>query len=184
MAFRNRYGSGSRNEETAMAVERPKVPSEAGEREMLEAFLEWHRATLLKKCDGVPADRLRERTVAPSSLSLLGLARHLTEVERGWFRRGLAGEKAERLYCTAEHPDGDFDNVDQADVEEAFEAWHAECDSSRRILASYESLDEQARGTDEPLMVRWVILHMLEEYARHNGHADLLRERIDGTVGE
>ena len=153
---------------------------------MLEAWLEYHRATLELKCAGVPAERLGERSVPPSSLSLLGLVRHMAEVERNWFRRRLAGEDAPPLYYSEADSDGDFDRVDGADVGEAFATWRAECEHAREVLAGVGSLDDIGRQQrrNGPVSVRWILVHMIEEYARHNGHADMLRERIDGVVGE
>jgi len=99
---------------------------------MLVSWLDWHRATLAVKCEGVDPERLRERSVPPSSMSLLGLIRHMADVERGWFQRTLAGEDAPRIYYSDEDPDGDFDNVDDADVAEAFATWRAECERAGR----------------------------------------------------
>jgi uncharacterized damage-inducible protein DinB len=171
-----------------MAVERIDTPREAGEREMLNAWLDWHRATLELKCDGLTGDQLRERAVPPSSLSLLGLVRHMSEVERGWFRRTLGGESIEKtplIYCSEDdNPDGDFDDVDTADVAEAFATWKTECDLARKAEAAAPSLDATGtQRTGRRVSLRWIMIHMIEEYARHNGHADLLRERIDGTTG-
>lgn len=169
-----------------MTISRIDPPYKADERSMLEAWLEYHRATLAMKCDGLSAQQLRERAVPPSTLSLLGLIRHMTEVERNWFRRVLAGEDAPPLYYSDADPDGDFDRVDSADPDEAFAAWRGECDLSRERAAAVSSLDAAAarprQGQDVSL--RWILVHMIEEYARHNGHADLLRERIDGAVGD
>jgi uncharacterized damage-inducible protein DinB len=170
----------------SMSVTRIDPPFIADERPMLEAWLEYHRATLAMKCDGLSTEQLRQRAVPPSSLSLLGLVRHMAEVERGWFRRTLNGEEAGQLYCSEADPDGDFDHVDDAEPAEAFAAWRAECDHARELLAAAPSLDatgaRQRRG--EPVSLRWILVHMIEEYARHNGHADFLRERIDGSVGD
>jgi uncharacterized damage-inducible protein DinB len=162
-------------------------PYVADERTMLLAWLEYHRATLEMKCAGVPAERLAERAVPPSSLSLLGLVRHMAEVERSWFRRRLAGEEAPPRFYSDSDPDGDFDHVEGADVDEAFAAWRAECDHARALVAAAGSLDDVGRRPSrngEPVSLRWILVHMIEEYARHNGHADLLRERIDGAKGE
>jgi uncharacterized damage-inducible protein DinB len=172
-----------------MTVERTDPPYVVdGERAMLDYWLEYHRATLAIKCDGLSDDQLRQRAVPPSSLSLLGLVRHMAEVERSWFRRALAGEDVPGMYYSDEDPDGDFDNISDASVSEAFASWHRECDVARRNAAAAESLDVQGtrrgRDTEEPVSLRWIMLHMIEEYARHNGHADLIRERIDGTTGE
>ena len=169
---------------TAPQVTRQNTPYVAGERQMLEAWLDFHRQTLLAKCSGLTAGQLRQRAAPPSTLSLLGLVRHMAEVERGWFRRSVAGEDAGFLYSSEADPDGEFDHVDTADAEQDFATYLREIDLARQVAAGRE-LDEtffhprrRAR-----LSVRWVYVHMLEEYARHNGHADLLRERIDGATG-
>jgi uncharacterized damage-inducible protein DinB len=169
-----------------MTVERTDPPYDVhDERTMLVNFLEYHRATLAMKCDGLADAQLRERAVPPSTLSLLGLVRHMADVERGWFRRTLAGEDAPRIYYSDEDPDGDFDNVDTADVAEAFDTWRRECEAARRNIAAAESLDVLGTyRTGHKVPLRWIMNHMIEEYARHNGHADLLRERLDGTTGE
>jgi len=152
---------------------------------MLAAWLDYHRITLERKCSGLSPAQLRRRAVPPASLSLLGLVRHMGEVERNWFRRALANEYAPPHYYSDDDPDGGFDNVDTADVAEAFATWRAECEHARAIVASFSDLDELGRNETRPRRpsVRWVLVHMIEEYARHNGHADLLREVIDGVVG-
>ena len=169
-----------------MNVERTEPAFEGAETPMLVAWLDYERATLAVKCDGLSDAQLRERAVRPSTLSLLGLVRHMSEVERNWFRRVLDGADAGPLYYSdPDDPDGDFDNVDAADVAEAFTTWQAECANARALVAAATSLDATGstrRG--EAVSLRWIMVHMIEEYARHNGHADLLRERIDGTVGE
>ncbi|MET1002595.1 MAG: DinB family protein [Acidimicrobiia bacterium] len=155
------------------------------ERPMLDAWLDYHRATLLVKCEGLTPEQLRARSVPPSTLSLLGLVRHMAEVERNWFRRVMAGEDAPpRFYDPETNPDGDFDDVDAADVEENFAYFASECAAARAISASITSLDAVGQHRGGPTSMRWVLVHMIEEYARHNGHADLLREAIDGTTGE
>ncbi|HMK11995.1 MAG TPA: DinB family protein [Acidimicrobiales bacterium] len=166
-----------------MPIERPDPPPRASERETLVAFLAFHRATLEMKCDGLTPDQLRKRGVAPSPMSLIGLVRHLAEVERGWFRRGIAGEDAPPIYYSDAAPDGDFD-VDDADVEEAFATWRHECEIADTIIAEHSLDDIDTRPDREGDSLRWILVHMVEEYARHNGHADLLRERIDGATGE
>ena len=151
---------------------------------MLEAWLDFHRQTLLAKCSGLSAPQLRRRAVPPSKLSLLGLVRHMAEVERGWFRRRIAVQDVGYLYSSEEDPDGEFDHVDEADPEEDLAALIRESDLARAAAATH-SLDEtfyhSRRGVE--MSVRWVYVHMIEEYARHNGHADLIRERIDGSTG-
>jgi uncharacterized damage-inducible protein DinB len=174
--------------------ERVHPPVLDGERAAVEAWLEFHRATLLHKCAGLTPEQLGERSVPPSALSLRGLVRHLTEVETGWFRQVLAGQDVEWRYCGDDDPDGDFDGVgrdtDEPDTATAvareFAALTAAVEASRALAAGHASLDDVGVGTrhGRPVSLRWIYLHMIEEYARHNGHADLLRERIDGVTGE
>ena len=164
---------------------RPQPPAAAAERTMLAGWLDFHRATLELKCAGLTPAQLATRAVEPSTLSLLGLVRHMADVERGWFRRRLAGEDVPPLYYSDDDLDGDFDNLDPVTVDEAFATWHAECGRAREIAAALPSLDVMVTNREgTKLSARWVLHHMVEEYARHNGHADLLRERIDGTTGE
>jgi uncharacterized damage-inducible protein DinB len=157
-----------------------------GERSMLNAWLEFHRATLAGKCVGLTSDQLRTRSVPPSRLSLLGLLRHMTDVERYWFQSVFAGAEATPHYWTDANPDADFDDVDAADVDTDVARFDDECRTSRLIAEGAASLDvvgvNQRDAHDVSL--RWILVHMIEEYARHNGHADLIRERIDGAVGD
>jgi len=171
---------------TAPEIERRKEPHIAGERAMLEGWLDYHRDTLLLKCQGLSADQLRLRSVEPSSLSLLGLVRHMTDVERSWFRRRVNGERdLPNQYYDDTNRDGDFDDVDTADAEVDFAAFRAEVELARAAAAghSLEDTFHHERSGHE-MSVRWVYIHMIEEYARHNGHADLIRERIDGVTGD
>ncbi|MEV6752542.1 DinB family protein [Streptomyces sp. NPDC051214] len=160
-------------------------PTTGDERRMLVEVLAAQRTTLELKCAGLEAE-LALRSVEPSTLSLLGLVRHLADVERRWFRRVLAGQEAPPLFGSDENPDQDFDGAvpDPAVVAAAWEAWRAEVAFADRLVAEAPDLDIEGddgwRGT---VSLRWVLLHMVEEYARHNGHADLLRERIDGAIG-
>jgi uncharacterized damage-inducible protein DinB len=167
-----------------ITTERVAPPLIGSEREMLRAFLDYHRATLAMKCDGLSDDDLRRQSMPPSTLSLLGLVRHMAEVERAWFRRVITGEDIPLVWSDK----ADFQEAYDASTStrsEAFDAWQAEVVHARRIEAEAESLDVtgyQAKwGTDVSL--RLVMLHLIHEYARHNGHADFLREGIDGTVG-
>ena len=171
---------------SAPQVDRVRPPSVADERTSLDAWLDFHRQTLLMKCAGLTATDLRRRAVGPSTLSLLGLVRHMSEVERSWFQRRVAGRDVDFIYSHPDsNPDGDFDDVDSADAEADFATYRAQVDVSRSVTAR-RSLDETffhpRRRIDMDL--RWVYTHMIEEYARHNGHADLLRERIDGVKGD
>jgi hypothetical protein len=163
----------------APEVTRYYGPQPEGERATLQQFLDFQRATLLVKCAGLTGAQLAERNLPPSELSLLGLIRHLTNVERNWFRQRFADEPVEDAY----------------EVQLAFEAT-----DPTRAAADYARLTEEIKLADaaaenspldatfmhrgEPLTLRFVYVHMIEEYARHNGHADLLRERIDGSTGE
>ncbi|MFF1377049.1 DinB family protein [Streptomyces sp. NPDC058308] len=168
-----------------MPAHRTEPPhAAAGERASLTAFLQYQRDTLAMKCAGLSAEQLKERAVAPSDMSLLGLVRHLAEVERSWFRNVLNRESARAHWqgrVPGEH--ADFDVAD-ADPDEAFEVWQAECARSRAIVDALDSLDSSVDFRGDTYSLRYVLTHMIEEYARHNGHADLLRERIDGAVGE
>jgi uncharacterized damage-inducible protein DinB len=168
-----------------VSVERVIPPFEAGEREQLTAWLEFQRGTLAVKCEGLTGEQLREQAVPPSSLSLLGLVRHMAEVERNWLRPLLAGEDMRGLWAAGPEldPDPAFDDVASADVAEAFAAWRRECDHARRLAEAAESLDVTGMRGGHKFSLRWVMVHLVEEYARHNGHADLLRERIDGATG-
>jgi uncharacterized damage-inducible protein DinB len=170
---------------TAPPADRQETPAVADERRMLEAWLDYHRQTLLGKCSGLTAEQLRERAVPPSSLSLLGLVRHMAEVERSWFRRRVAAEDIGFLFCSDADPDGDFDNVGTADPAQDFDTYQREVELARQATAGRD-LDETFFHTrrNAPMGLRWVYMHMIEEYARHNGHADLLRERIDGMTGQ
>src|SRR5579862_4478011 len=161
--------------------ERIDAPFEGDERTMLVAWLEYHRATLAVKCDGLTDEQLRARSVSPSTLSLLGLFRHMAGVEYNWFRFWLAGEEPEPPY----EGDDDFDGADTAGVSETFDYWRSECEHSREVLARFDSLDEVGAGqkVGAGISVRWTLTHRSEEYARHNGHADLLREAVDGAKG-
>ena len=169
---------------------RPEPPTTGPERDTLTGFLGWHRGTLELKCSGLDAEALARQSVEPSSLSLLGLVRHMTEVERGWFRRLMAGQDAPPRYYSPEDPGRGF-------RQRAARPGHG-----GRGLAGVAGGDrvrgpvrrrgaqpgpDRGSGTDKwrgPMSLRWVLNHMIEEYARHNGHADLLRERIDGAVGQ
>jgi len=171
-----------------MAIERAEPGLRAGERDMLTGWLDYHRATLALKCEGLTDDQLRERSVPPSGLSLLGLVRHMTENEQGWFRRRLLGEDLPPLYYSDEDPDGDFNDTGSASGATVLRTWEQECAAARDAVASVPDLDALSkkgdRQTGEPFSLRWILTHMIEEYARHNGHADLLRERIDGATGD
>jgi uncharacterized damage-inducible protein DinB len=168
------------------ATDRADPPFIADERTMLDAWLDFHRATLLSKCEDLDDEQLRTRAVPPSSLSLLGLVRHMTEVERSWFRRCLAGEEAPPLYYSNDDEDADFTDLDAADVQANFAAFRSEVQYCRELTSRYGDLNAVGalRRHGHEVSLRWIYVHMIEEYARHNGHADFLRERIDGRTGD
>ena len=154
------------------------------ERRMLEAWLEFHRTTLLLKCEGLDDAARKTRPVPTSKLSLHGLVRHCAEVERNWFRRALLEEPdAPYIWLDPDVEDSELVPLDDADWHADVAAWQAECDASRGAAARFD-LDHTGVRRGEPVSLRWIYNHMIEEYARHNGHADLIRERIDGAVGE
>ncbi|KUN76384.1 DinB family protein [Streptomyces griseoruber] len=164
--------------------DRPAPPYTGGERETLSAVLDWHRATFALKCSGLTPEQLNDRAVPPSALSLHGLVRHLAGAERWWFRIQFAGEDVPLLHYSDDDPDQDFDRLD-GEVTEDFAVWQEECERSRRITGAAASLEETGirRSTGEPISLRRILVDMIAEYARHNGHADLLRERLDGSTG-
>ncbi|MDF9811152.1 DinB family protein [Streptomyces sp. SPB162] len=167
-----------------MATERIGPPTVADEREMLRAFLDYHRATLAMKCDGLSDEDLRRQSMPPSTLSLLGLVRHMAEVERAWFRRIIDGQDIPLVWSDERDFQAAYD-ARSATRTEAFDAWRTEVEHARRIEQEATSLDvtvHEPKG-DEHVSLRLVMLHVTLEYARHNGHADLLREGVDGTVG-
>jgi len=164
-----------------------------GERATLAESLRCLRLTLELKCEGLDAEAMARRSVEPSTLSLLGLVRHLAEGERATFRVLMAGQDVPRLYCSATDRDGDFDGAvpDPGVVAEAWQTWRAEVDFATRFVASAPSLDITAGDPDNQhgsaggsVSLREMLVGMIEEYARHMGHADLLRERIDGRLGQ
>ncbi|MGW3331785.1 DinB family protein [Streptomyces rubiginosohelvolus] len=166
--------------------ERSEPAIDAAERPMLEGWLDYHRETLVMKCEGLTDAQLREASVPPSTLTLMGLVRHLAEVERFWFRVILAGEELPDLYSTKEDPDGDFAVSRTTTWARTESVWRAETAAARGCAASF-GLDDLSQGVGsagKPFSLRWIYTHMIEEYARHNGHADLVRERVDGATGD
>ncbi|MFJ2113010.1 MULTISPECIES: DinB family protein [unclassified Streptomyces] len=170
------------------APDRTQPSTVADERVMLEGWLEHHRETLAMKCAGLDEKQLKEASVPPSELSLIGLVRHMAEVEASWFRNVLYDEKVPPLYFSDADPDGEFHLGDDDTWAEAYATWQAQIAYARELAAT-RSLDDLGAGprrertTGERYNLRWIYTHMIEEYARHNGHADLLRERIDGVTG-
>ena len=156
------------------------------ERTTLIGFLRAYRLSLEMKCAGLTADQLAARSVPPSSMSLLGLIRHLADVERHWFRQVMADQEVERRYRSEDDRDADWNGAaaDPAVVSEAWESWCEEVDFATGFVEDSTDLGLEGRHGDGAIQLRAVLVHMIEEYARHLGHADLLRERIDGRVGQ
>jgi uncharacterized damage-inducible protein DinB len=152
------------------------------ERRMLEDWLEFHRTTLLLKCEGLDDVARKARPVATSNLSLHGLVRHMAEVERNWFRRVLLQESADPIWYDPAVEDSELVPLDEADWESDLATWQTECQASRTAAATHH-LDDTGIRHGRPCSLRWIYVHMIEEYARHNGHADLIRELVDGAVG-
>ncbi len=172
---------------------RENRPRLGDERAALVESLRGLRLTLEIKCSGLDADALARRSVEPSTMSLLGLVRHLAEMERATFRQLMAGQEVPRLFCSATDRDGDFDGAvpDPDVVAEAWDAWRAEVEFAERFVAEAASLDitgddplNQHGSGGGPMSLREALIGLIEEYARHLGHADLLRERIDGRIGQ
>lgn len=165
----------------------PRVdpPGMGDERTTLTTFLQWQRETLELKCSGLDAEQLARRSVEPSTMSLLGLVRHMADVEHSWFRRFLSGHDLPHLFPG----DSAFDDVvaDPAMVDAAWTLWREQVAYANQFVADAPTLDVYGGGADTvhgQLSLRWVLVHMIEEYARHLGHVDLLRERIDGKLGQ
>ena len=162
---------------------RQEPPFLLNEREMLDAWLEFHRTTLLLKCEGLDDEARKRRPVATSLLSLHGLVRHMAEVERNWFRRVLLRKPdTPSIWYDPAVEDSELVPLDDADWEADLAAWQAECEASRTAAAAH-ALDDTGLRHGEPCSLRWIYVHMIEEYARHNGHADLIRELADRSVG-
>ncbi len=155
---------------------------------MLEAWLDFHRATLALKCSGLKDDQLRLAAVPPSPMTLLGLVQHMAEVERNWFQRVFANQNVPPVFGE-NNVDGYALGPDRG-LDEVMAVWQSEVARGRELIAD-ASLDdsgrlseqEAAHAGEQAVSLRWIMVHMIEEYARHNGHADLIRERIDGVTG-
>jgi hypothetical protein len=159
------------------------IPTTGAEPAMLTAYLDHYRETFELKCAGVAPASLSRLSAPPSTMSLHGLARHLAAVERWWFAINFAGLELPMLYYSDDDPDQDFGSL-AGDPLDALQVWRDECERSRRIVGAAESLEDEGRaGRNRPYSLRWLLLRMIAEYAQHDGHADLLREGIDGAVG-
>ncbi len=165
----------------------PEDPPVGDERTTLLAYLDYYRAVLARKIEGLTEDEARRAACPPSDLTLLGIVRHMADVERSWFRRSLVGEDAPPLFYGAAHPDGDDDGdfhpPPGATVAEALTAYWSEIEVARRNTAAL-ALDDLEQRERAKFNLRWILVHMVEEYARHCGHADLLRQAIDGATGD
>jgi hypothetical protein len=172
------------NDWTVPPVARIHQPVTADERATLDGLLEWHRSTFVWKCAGLAGEQLARRPVPPSSLSLLGLIRHLTDTERAWFRRRVGGLPLPEAYARPDRPEAAFEDADpvsaEADLARLTEEWEL-CRQAVAGVPLEATFEHESWGT---LSVRWVYGHMIAEYARHLGHADLIRESIDGVTGE
>jgi uncharacterized damage-inducible protein DinB len=167
------------------SIERPLPPLNADERTTLESWLDFHRVTLAQKCEGLDDEQAAAASVSPSAFTLTGLVQHMAEVERNWFRRVLAAEQAPPIYAPEadpDGPDGGFELAEGATLGDALATWRAEIACARQYCAE-RALADTGRFMGQDVSLRWIYVHMIEEYARHNGHADLVRERIDGTTG-
>ena len=167
--------------------ERVNPEPSADERLTLTGFLEWYRLTIPAKLDGLNEEQARQRVVG-SDTTLIGLVRHLAEVERNWFRRRFRGEDAPPIWYSDADPDGDFHPAPADTLAQSLAIYQRECDISRSITADAASLDELTvapiRDYGAPVSLRWILVHMIEETARHAGHIDIIREIVDGTTGE
>jgi Protein of unknown function (DUF664) len=168
---------------TAPEYERIDEPFAGGERPMLDGFLDYRRASMLRRCSGLTAGQLAERPVPPSNLSLLGIVRHLTDVERTYFRKRWGREEIASYYSTPDRPDGAFDDVDPAFAQRDLERLVAEQDAARRAVAGLPLDTIFVNEWWGEMSLRWALLQMIGEYAAHSGQADLIRERIDGKKG-
>ncbi len=160
-------------------------PMSGDERTTLESWLDFYRDTLAMKCAGLDDHRLRTASVPPSTMTLLGLLQHAAEVERNWFRRVLAGEPIPPIHGSNLHPeghDGGFDITEQSTYRAAFDTWRHEITRARANCAG-RALDDTSPLHGASVSLRWIYTHMIGEYARHCGHADMIRERIDGVTG-
>ncbi len=149
---------------------------------ILVEFLNYYRVVFRRKAEGVSEEAARTAACPPSELTIMGLVRHMAEVEQSWFRRRIAGEDAAPIYYSDDDPDGDFHLGPADTLDEALVRWQEEVDRAQAVLGEAE-LDDLDRLRGE-YSVRWILVHMIEEYARHCGHLDLIREAIDGVKGD
>jgi len=171
-------------------IERTEPPAQADEKEMLIAFLDYYRDSLILKSEGLTDEQARTCAVPPSDLNITGLIRHMAEVERHWFQRWFIENGAEPIFYSDEDGDGDIHTGPNDTLADAIEAWEKEVQRAREITAEAHPDDVAKRVATDPSRagfqpsMRWILIHMIEEYARHCGHADLVRECIDGVKGD
>ena len=168
----------------ASPISRSEPPKNAGEREALVGWLDYHRATLLTKLEGLDDDQLR-RPMVPSGVCLLGLVKHLTAVEHGWFVVDFAQAEEQYLFVRADGTEADF-TIEPGDTTESVVSGYVQaCERGRAVVEAAGSLEATVQHPEVgELGLRWVVTHMIEETARHNGHADIIRELIDGATGD
>lgn len=169
-------------------MERPKTPPTAGELESLGSFLDFQRATMVQKAEGITDEQAASSPVEPSTLSMSGLIKHLALVEESWFQSVFTGGELGEPWASApfdEDDDWEFNSASEDRISDLIAMYEAACETSRQVVAGADSLDQMsAKDTRRGhVSLRWILLHMIEETARHAGHADLIRERIDGTTG-
>jgi uncharacterized damage-inducible protein DinB len=169
---------------TAPDIKPVDEPFISDERTMLVAFLDGHRDYLLQKCAGLTGEQLARPSVSPSNLSLLGLIRHMAEVERAWFRRRVQGSDLAMLYARPDNEDADFTELHPEQAEAEYATLLRERDLARAAVAEIALDDTFVHTRWGEVSLRWVFHHMICEYAQHNGHADLIREAIDGVRSE
>lgn len=168
--------------EREAGVDRALEPGNVGERDLLLAWLAFHRDALAYKCDGLSAEQMVSAPASPSDLSLLGLVRHMTEMERVYLVHALAGGEFRFAYCSDATPDADIIGLEPAMSAASMDLWHRERAHADQLLSKARSLDTAAAGNG--YSVRWNLIKVIQEYARHNGHADIIRQRVDGATGE
>jgi uncharacterized damage-inducible protein DinB len=160
-------------------------PLESDEKSSLSAWLDFERATLLQKCQGLSGEQLATASVSTTNLTLLGLLQHMLLVEWWWFEHVFAGGSAPEPLDTKGDPEYEFTHLVPLQAEANTALFVEQCEHSRHIVNAADSLSDLSKGTERKARdLRWIMVHMIEEYARHNGHADLIREAIDGSVGE
>jgi hypothetical protein len=162
--------------------ERPQAPERGGERASIEGFLDWQRASIVYKATGL-SDADAARRLLPSLTTVSGLIRHLADVERSWMREDMAGETLVRSRWSEDDPDGEFRVTENDSLAEIIGDYEAACAESREVAAQFD-LDDRSVAEDGRYSLRWILLHLTEETARHLGHIDVLRELLDGATGE